>query len=125
MRHIRASVRRFFYVPVTLLGFAGLAMAANTPVTKPQAAPVKDHRQTFVSYVLPRDDGYGLSDCLTGGTSCGQMVADMWCKSHGNGPSVFIGSSSDVTGALPEMTKVNATDASAKPSDSVIVRCKA
>lgn len=125
MRHLRASVRQFLYVPATLLGFAGLAMAASTPVVRQQPVAVKHIRQTFVSYLLPRDDGYGLSDCLTSGTRCGQMVADMWCKSHGNGPSVFIGSSADVTGALPEVTQGNVVDAGAKLSDSVIVRCKA
>jgi hypothetical protein len=37
--------------------------------------------------VIPIDDGYGLSDCLTENAACGPMVASAWCKAKGHGAS--------------------------------------
>lgn len=53
--------------------------------------------------VIPTDDGYGLSDCLTGNASCGPMVAAAWCKAQGHGNSGTFG---------PVAEQVTATDAS-------------
>jgi hypothetical protein len=56
--------------------------------------------------VIPTDDGYGLSDCLTDNASCGPMVASAWCKAKGHGGSgslAEVGGSaeaSDVTGSV-------------------------
>jgi len=41
--------------------------------------------------VIPADDGYGLSDCLTENASCGPMVAGAWCKAQGHGASGTFG----------------------------------
>ncbi len=41
--------------------------------------------------VIPTDDGYGLSDCLTENASCGPMVAGAWCKAKGHGTSGTFG----------------------------------
>jgi hypothetical protein len=41
--------------------------------------------------VIPADDGYGLSDCLTENASCGPMVAGAWCKAKGHGTSGTFG----------------------------------
>jgi hypothetical protein len=41
--------------------------------------------------VIPTDDGYGLSDCLTENASCGPIVASAWCKAKGHGASGTLG----------------------------------
>lgn len=55
--------------------------------------------------VIPIDDGYGLSDCLTENASCGPMVASAWCKAQGHGASGTLGpvaaGSSEVAGPRP------------------------
>ncbi len=41
--------------------------------------------------VIPTDDGYGLSDCLTGNAPCGPIVASAYCKAQGHGSSGSFG----------------------------------
>lgn len=41
--------------------------------------------------IIPTDDGYGLSDCLTENASCGPIVASAWCKAKGHGASGTLG----------------------------------
>lgn len=41
--------------------------------------------------IIPTDDGYGLSDCLTENASCGPIVASAWCKAQGHGASGTFG----------------------------------
>lgn len=51
--------------------------------------------------IIPADDGYGLSDCLTEGAACGPIVASAWCKAQGHGTSGAFGpgaKASDVLG---------------------------
>jgi hypothetical protein len=33
--------------------------------------------------VINLGDGYGVSECLTGGEACGALVATSWCRSNG------------------------------------------
>jgi hypothetical protein len=42
--------------------------------------------------VIPTDDGYGLSDCLTENAACGRIVASAWCKAQGHGATGTPGS---------------------------------
>jgi len=53
--------------------------------------------------VIPADDGYGLSDCLSEHATCGPMVASAWCKAKGHGAAGTFG---------PVSAVVTATDTS-------------
>lgn len=56
------------------------------------------------SFILPSDDGYGLADCVSAGrgSSCGQVIADAWCKTQGHGAAVAFGRSDamEFTGSI-------------------------
>ena len=45
-------------------------------------------------YAIAANDGYGLQECLAGGTDCGQVVADAWCEAHGHGSALSFGPAS-------------------------------
>lgn len=42
-------------------------------------------------FILPADDGYGMDDCLAEAGTCGQLVADAWCKANGLVKSIAYG----------------------------------
>lgn len=42
-------------------------------------------------FILPADDGYGMDDCLAEAGTCGQMIADAWCKANGLVKSIAYG----------------------------------
>lgn len=43
------------------------------------------------TFFIPKDDGYGIGDCLASGSACARTVADAWCAAMGRGPSVSFG----------------------------------
>ena len=43
------------------------------------------------TFFIPKDDSYGIGDCLASGASCARTVADAWCAAMGRGPSVSFG----------------------------------
>ena len=49
------------------------------------------------TFFIPKDDGYGVGDCLASGTSCARTVADAWCAAMGRGPSVSYGLAEEAT----------------------------
>ncbi|MDE2364432.1 MAG: hypothetical protein KGM42_17285 [Hyphomicrobiales bacterium] len=91
----------------------GLLLLGVVGRTGAQAAA----RNTFV---IKDSEGYGITECLTGGKACGRVVADAWCESHGLGPSLAFGRVEDVTGATD--IKADATATHVTPG-SVIVTC--
>jgi hypothetical protein len=90
------TMRRFLAV----LGFGALLTSAAVSlvlvpnVTSKAAAS----EQTFL---IPASDGYGVADCLTGGSECGKVVANAWCEAKGFGLASSFGlvAAEDVTGA--------------------------
>ncbi|RFB80180.1 hypothetical protein [Methylovirgula sp. 4M-Z18] len=76
-------------------------------------------KQTF--YIDPAD-GYGVEECLSGGQSCGHVVADAWCESHGLGAAVAFGKAEDMTASiLPAAATANAQNNPPKPAPGTIV----
>ena len=53
------------------------------------AAPIGASAQE--TFFIPKDDGYGIGDCLASGSTCARTVADAWCAAMGRGPSVSFG----------------------------------
>ncbi|MBV1705624.1 MAG: hypothetical protein KGQ37_00280 [Hyphomicrobiales bacterium] len=85
---------------------ASLVLSVATFATVPglsQAAPLKRAPAPAgktIAYLLPIDEGYGLSDCLARGHRCAFRVANAWCKAHGRGAAVSVGKADDVTGSI-------------------------
>ena len=43
------------------------------------------------TFIIPRDEGYGIGECFATGAPCARTVADAWCAAMGRGPSVSFG----------------------------------
>jgi len=67
---------------IALAAFAAvLAATAGSFVVLPSGKTrAADKDATFL---IPAAEGYGVADCLTGGTECGTIVANAWCESQG------------------------------------------
>lgn len=85
---------------LAVLGFTALvASAAGSLVMIPNVTSnAAASEQTFL---IPASDGYGVADCLTGGSECGKVVANAWCEAKGFGLASSFGlvAAEDVTGA--------------------------
>ena len=79
-----------------LAGMLALAATRNAP----QAAEAK--AAAARTYVMPADDGYGLTECLAQGGSCARIVADAWCEAHGHARAISFGSADDLTASIGE-----------------------
>jgi hypothetical protein len=55
-------------------------------------------------YAVAANDGYGLQDCLAGGSECGQVVADAWCEAHGRGKALSFGPASQFSSAATKIS---------------------
>jgi hypothetical protein len=59
---------------------AGFLIAAGLLAYGPLSATSGSSTQQSV---INLGDGYGVSECLTGGEACGALVAASWCRSNG------------------------------------------
>jgi hypothetical protein len=48
--------------------------------------------------IIPPNDGYGFEECLKGGSPCGLVVANAWCKAHGFAGSQGFGPADGIDG---------------------------
>ena len=72
-----------------------------------------------LDFVLPDNDGYGISECMKPGMDCGQVIADAWCEAHGHGHASAYGFGEDVTGS----TKISTAAEPTVAHGSVIIHC--
>jgi hypothetical protein len=89
-------MRRFLAV----LGFGALlTSAAGSLVLVPNV--ISNAAASEQTFLIPAADGYGVADCLTGGSECGKVVANAWCEAKGFGLASSFGlvAAEDVTGA--------------------------
>ena len=93
---------------IGLVGMLGAGMSlAVLPTTRTVAAS-SDER----TFLIPASDGYGVADCLVGGSTCGTIVADAWCEAHGFSRAETFGpAAEEVTGS----TEAVATKQSERP----------
>jgi hypothetical protein len=68
--------------------------------------------------IVPGNDGYGLSECLSEGQACGRVVADAWCEANGLGKSISFGR------AAPEDVTGSVVPASTRTIDAFVVTCE-
>jgi hypothetical protein len=73
-------------------------------LSAPAAAPARAEAGQTHEYVIAANDGYGLQDCLAGGAECGQVVADAWCRAHGDNAAVSYGPQSQFTEAATKIS---------------------
>jgi hypothetical protein len=96
---------------IALSGFvAMLTFAAASFIVLPNGTS----RANIVNatFLIPASDGYGVADCLTGGSECGRIVADAWCEAQGFSRAETFGLAvEDVTGS----TEATLSKRSARP----------
>lgn len=66
-------------------GFVSLAGALVTSFTLVATTESRAFIGDRATFVIPASEGYGIADCLTGGETCGDIVAQAWCEAHGYG----------------------------------------
>jgi hypothetical protein len=61
------------------------------------------HAEKRMFIVANHADGYGVDTCLAGGGTCGQVVANSYCRSHDFAQAVSFHKvdRDDITGAIP------------------------
>lgn len=86
---------------VTVLGFGGALLGgalvlAAVPNSATEAAPSPS------TFIVPANDGYGIGECVSSGSSCAKVVADAWCEAQGFARSASFGMAdpADVTGSV-------------------------
>ena len=69
-----------------------------------------------IAFTIPAEDGYGIADCMTAASLCGQEIADAWCVEHGRTRAVAFGAA-DITGEIPREGRPPAAPG------TVVIRC--
>ena len=78
--------------------------------------PVAALAQEPIAFTLPVDDGYGIGECLSSGSACGEGLATAFCQAHGHLKALAFGAA-DTTGTTPGAASI-AVDTAA-----VSIRC--
>ena len=105
-------------LPRLLLPLIAGMFALTLMHSSPQAAEIETVKSH--SYVMPADEGYGVTECIARGGACAHIVADAWCEAHGHAEAISFGSAEDVTGAVAGTAE--AKTATFEPT-SYIVNC--
>jgi len=91
-----------------------LSVAAGGLFLMATRISARAENQTFV---IPASDGYGISECMAPGATCGKVIADAWCEAHGLSQALTFGAAEDITASI-------ATPAPRIEPGSLIVTCK-
>jgi hypothetical protein len=89
-------MRRSLRVTVRLSLIPALLAVALALPSEP--APAQE------TFLIPRDEGYGVAECMTAGAACPRTVADAWCSAMGRGPSVSFGLTEDETASIEKVS---------------------
>ena len=85
---------------LAMLGFAGAVAAAALSLTiVPSEQTLAASEPTFL---VSSNDGYGIGECVSSGSSCAKVVADQWCMAQGYAHSATVGMAdpTDMTGSI-------------------------
>ncbi len=96
---------------IALSGFLSmLALAAASFIVIPNGASQANVINT--TFLIPASEGYGVADCLTGGSECGKVIANAWCEAHGFAKAASFGLAApeDVTGSIERPAAVRRAD---------------
>jgi hypothetical protein len=94
---------------IKLTAILTLTLASQSPPAFAEDANV---------FVMAGTDGYGVTDCLREKGTCGQIVADAWCESHGFQKAIAFGLADDVTASIAKGESVARLEQS-----SILIRC--
>jgi hypothetical protein len=88
---------------LTALGVAGALLVAGLSLSLLGTGTTQAATSTQATFIIPANDGYGIGDCASSGSTCGKVVADSWCEAQGfaRSESFGIADATEVTGALP------------------------
>lgn len=100
--------RRFAVFGLMAAVAGGAASMAVLPTAATQAA------SQSATFFVPANDGYGIGECVSSGSSCGQVVADGWCEAQGFARAATFGMS-DVT----ETASIGTAANGARPSIAI------
>ena len=114
---------KFGYVLASLVLNVAVFAAVSSPAQTAPLKPASAKSDKTVAYLLPIDEGYGLSDCLARGHRCAFRVANAWCKAHGRGAAVSVGKAGDITGSIASHPR-HLHLVSAPAMHSVVVTCR-
>jgi hypothetical protein len=87
---------------LTALGLAGALLLAGLSLSLLGTESTQAASPAQATFIVPANDGYGIGDCATTGSSCGKVVADSWCEAQGfaRSESFGIADPADVTGSI-------------------------
>lgn len=71
-------------------------------------------------FTIPADEGYGVAECFSPGSTCGQVVADAYCEANGWGAALAYGRAEDITAAI---AATPASTAPAPAKGALVVNC--
>ena len=96
---------------IALSGFLSmLVLAAASFIVLPNGT--SQANGVDATFLIPVSDGYGVADCLSGGSECGKIIANAWCEAHGFSRAEIFGHAvEDVTGS----TEATLSNRSARP----------
>ena len=105
-------------LPRILLPLLAGMLALTWTRSQTQAAE-PGRAQSAHSYIMPADDGYGITECIAMGGACARVVADAWCEAHGHAQAIAFGRAEDATASIIVPT----ADANSPQPGSYIVTC--
>ncbi|MCJ8142122.1 hypothetical protein MKI84_04260 [Ancylobacter sp. A5.8] len=75
-------------------------------------------------FIVDNSDGYGIDTCLASGASCGQAMADAWCRVHDFERAASFGKmKTDAILASASVAPVRTACVGAACTDSVAITC--
>lgn len=86
--------RSFAMLGLALAALGVAAIATVLPTSRTEAADGP-------TFVIPVNDGYGVGECVSSGSSCSKVVADAWCEAQGFRRSASVGPADvETTGSI-------------------------
>ncbi len=97
------------------------ALVAGLLALSPVMATAQDAREIFV---VDSSDGYGIDACVASGATCGQAMADAWCRVHDYERAVGFGKvKSDATISAVSTAPVRTACYGAGCAETVAITC--
>lgn len=111
--HPMSAPRHFSRLRSALLAVAFIAAPGLAAAQEPTAI-----------FVVDTSDGYGIDNCVASGASCGQAMADAWCRVHDYERAVSFGTmKSDATLSSVRATPVRTACYGGTCAETVAITC--
>ncbi|MCB4767984.1 hypothetical protein LGR54_05150 [Ancylobacter sp. Lp-2] len=98
------------------------ALSAAVPTLLPALAMAQGDDKIFV---VDMSDGYGVDTCVANGGTCGQAIADAWCRVHDYERAVSFGKvTSDALRVSVAAKTAQTTCTGGSCRDTVAITCR-